>query len=110
MTILRTDGSPNAGSGEKASAISVHARNKARGSEIFGQRSGKPESRSAESAKARRMVEMAMERRMVTTDAQESHRASRFKNCGGTKSEYPPNRVTLFLPPLYGAVYHELNA
>ena len=83
MTIFRTDGIPKRGSGEKASAISVHARNRPSGMEMRGQRSGNPESRRIATASASRIVEIAT-RRIAMAEAQASHNARRFRKGGGT--------------------------
>src|SRR5450755_4143824 len=78
--ILRTCGSPAAGSGDKASEIRVPNRNSASGSQMRGSRILPPDSSSATRASASRICDAAMEKRMATAEPKVSHRAARKRN------------------------------
>src|SRR5579863_7429378 len=75
---------PKRGSGEKARATRVHARNNPRGIETRGHRRGNPERSSAAKASASRIWDTAIERRIATAEADASQKGSFFRNGEGT--------------------------
>jgi len=83
--ILRTCGSPAAGSGESAREIRVPNRNRLSGSQMRGSRMRPPESNRAASASPKRICDAAMEKIMATAEPNVSQRAMR-KRSGSDES------------------------